>query len=107
MIRRPTVPLDRPRVQSARWVRDVDRAPPRRGLHHSGQIPEITSSRATAPATEYPSRTAFASKRTRQTGYCRVVDDAWLDELPPLVQAAARGDEEAVGRLLASGTDPD
>jgi ankyrin repeat protein len=34
------------------------------------------------------------------------VDDAWLDELPPLVRAAARGDDGEVARLLARGTDP-
>jgi ankyrin repeat protein len=33
------------------------------------------------------------------------VDDAWLDELPPLVQAAAKGDNDAVERLLDGGAD--
>jgi ankyrin repeat protein len=34
------------------------------------------------------------------------VDEAWLDELPPLVRAAATGDDREVERLLACGADP-
>jgi ankyrin repeat protein len=34
------------------------------------------------------------------------VDDSWLDELPPLVGAAAKGDNVSVADLLASGTNP-
>jgi ankyrin repeat protein len=32
--------------------------------------------------------------------------EAWLDELPPLVRAAAKGDDREVERILARGTDP-
>jgi len=35
-----------------------------------------------------------------------VDDDAWLDELPPLVRAAAIGDGANVAELLAVGVDP-
>jgi ankyrin repeat protein len=36
----------------------------------------------------------------------RVVDDDWLDELSPLVRAAATGDRANVAEQLAVGVDP-
>lgn len=42
----------------------------------------------------------------RVGGDTTAVDDSWLEELPPLVRASARGDDQAVETLLAAGSDP-
>ncbi len=39
-------------------------------------------------------------------GDTTAVDESWLEELPPLVRAAARGDDQTVETLLAAGSDP-